>query len=122
MKPFSLVVTGVAWELAAPTTVAQAPVSASFSAVVQLEQQLDVEGAEAKVYVFAAFTDGKTQPVPATQVDLASRFSGVTVTNGTSSSAATLTVGTGATAYAGTVVTAVWRVGAERLVELGRVR
>ena len=60
-----LVVTGVAWELAAPTTVAQAPVSASFSAVVQLEQQLDVEGAEANVYVFAAFTDGKTQPVPA---------------------------------------------------------
>ena len=37
------------------------------------------------------------------------------MTNGTSSNAATLTVGAGATAYAGTVVTAAWRDGAETL-------
>ena len=108
-----LVVTSVSWQLAAPATVAHVPLLTSFSAVAQLEQQLDAEGDEAKVYVFATFTDGMTQQVPASQVDLTSNSSGVTVSNGTSSDAATLTVASGATTFMGTVLTAAWRVGVE---------
>ena len=44
-----LLVTGVAWETAAPATVALMPASASFSAVVQLKQQLAAEGDAAQV-------------------------------------------------------------------------
>ena len=44
-----LLVTGVAWETAAPATVALIPASASFSAVLQLEQQLTAEGDAAQV-------------------------------------------------------------------------
>ena len=39
-----LLVTGVAWETAAPATVALMPASASFGVVMQLEQQLASEG------------------------------------------------------------------------------
>ena len=72
-----LVVTGVAWETAAPATVALTPASASFSAVVQLEQKLEVEGDEAQVYAYAVFTDGTMQRVPANEVELAPKLGAV---------------------------------------------
>ena len=59
-----LVVTGVAWQTAAPSMVAQVPASSSFTAVAQLQQLLDAEGDEAKVYVFATFADNATQRAP----------------------------------------------------------
>ena len=110
-----LLVTGVTWQVSAPVTVPLVPASASFSAVVQLLQQLDAEGDEAKLYVFAAFSDGATQQVPAAEVELTSDGGQVLLTNATASEPAKLTVAVGASAYVGSVVTAAWRVGAQTI-------
>ena len=108
-------VTGVAWQTAAPAMVAQVPASSSFTATAQLQHLLKAEGDVAEVYVFATFADGATQQVESAEVFLAPAVDGVVVTNGTSNAAATMSVGIGATGYAGTVVTATWRVGTETL-------
>ena len=110
-----LVVTGIVWQSAAPATVPQVPPSAGFSAVAQLQQVLEAEGDEAKVFVYATFTDGMTQQVATSEVDLSANCSSVTVANGTASQPASLTVVEGATAYVGSAVAAVWRVGGETL-------
>ena len=108
-------VTGVAWRTAAPAMVAQVPASSSFTATAQLQHLLKAEGDVAEVYVFATFADGATQQVESAEVFLAPAVDGVVVTNGTSNAAAAMSVGIGATGYAGTVVTATWRVGTETL-------
>ena len=118
-----LLVTGVAWETAAPATVAlgmmpgAGPWRASFNATVQLEQQLAAEGDVAEVFVYATFADGATQQVPATEVLLASNLAGVLtqVAEQGTGHAATMTVAAGAAAFAGDVLTATWRVGNETL-------
>ena len=110
-----LLVTGVAWQTAAPAMVAQVPASSSFTAVAQLQQLLKAEGDEAKVYVFATFADNATQQIKSAEVFLAPTIEGVVVSNGTSSEAATMRVGIGASGYAGTVLMATWQVGAETL-------
>ena len=60
-------------------------------AAVQLEQLLDAEGDQAKVYVYATFADNATQHVPSAEVVLAPSIGGIVVRNGTASDAASVT-------------------------------
>jgi hypothetical protein len=108
-------VTGVAWQTAAPAMVAQVPASSSFTAVAQLQHLLNAEGDVAKVHVFATFADNATQQVKSAEAFLAPTVAGVVVTNGTSNVSATMRVGIGATGYVGTVLTVTWRRGTETL-------